>query len=80
MLTETPQPNNRSFTDTHGKAICHDCRTVPEDRHLNIVPASNRAAIYNTLMLGPNLRQLYDVNNDAICDACFLRRRLEGKL
>lgn len=68
MLTAT-QPHSH-FVDEHRMAICADCHEKPDNRHFTTVPHE----IHN---YGWNTAQLF---NDAICDACFLRRRLEGKL
>lgn len=60
------------YTDRFGKCLCHDCQSRPENRHFTVVPSEVTAHV------GPNVAELY--GNFVLCDPCFLRRRLEGKL
>ena len=70
MLSATPPPSDIR--------ACEDCRLVPADDHLNSVSPLRINKIYDTIALGPHMRELY--GRDWVCDPCFLRRRLEGKL
>ncbi len=63
------------WTDTHRMGICHDCQEMPENRHFTTVPSLNHRDLEQKF--GPYAREMF---NDAVCDCCFLRRRLEGKL
>lgn len=66
MLTETPQ--HKTVVD---EIRCYDCTEMKIGR-FTIIQLRNSERGF-----GPNIQGLY---REYVCDPCFLRRRLEGKL